>query len=57
VAEGVETAAQLRQLRAQGCEVMQGYLFSPAMVPAAFERWVQRGPGQGDTPWVLESAA
>ena len=27
-AEGVETAAQLRQLRAEGCDQAQGYLFS-----------------------------
>jgi EAL domain-containing protein (putative c-di-GMP-specific phosphodiesterase class I) len=57
VAEGVETLAQLRQLRAQGCEVMQGYLFSPAMVPQAFAHWVQRGPGEGQAPWVLERVA
>jgi EAL domain-containing protein (putative c-di-GMP-specific phosphodiesterase class I) len=57
VAEGVETLAQLRQLRAQGCEVMQGYLFSPAMVPRVFEQWIRRGPGDGQAPWVLEGAA
>jgi EAL domain-containing protein (putative c-di-GMP-specific phosphodiesterase class I) len=31
VAEGVETVAQLRRLRALGCDEMQGYLFSPAV--------------------------
>ena len=34
IAEGVETADQLRTLRAEGCNVAQGFLFSPA-VPAA----------------------
>jgi EAL domain-containing protein (putative c-di-GMP-specific phosphodiesterase class I) len=29
VAEGVETAQQLQELRALGCDVGQGYLFSP----------------------------
>jgi diguanylate cyclase (GGDEF)-like protein len=33
IAEGVETADQLRTLRAEGCLVAQGFLFSPA-VPA-----------------------
>jgi diguanylate cyclase (GGDEF)-like protein len=33
VAEGVETIAQARALRSQGCDVMQGFLFSRA-VPA-----------------------
>jgi EAL domain-containing protein (putative c-di-GMP-specific phosphodiesterase class I) len=33
LAEGIETQGQLKHLRALGCEVGQGYLFSPA-VPA-----------------------
>jgi len=31
VAEGVESEAQLRFLRAQGCDQMQGFLFSPGV--------------------------
>ncbi|MBI2168674.1 MAG: EAL domain-containing protein [Actinobacteria bacterium] len=34
VAEGVETAAQLERLRSLGCDTVQGYLFSPAVLPA-----------------------
>ena len=33
VAEGVETGSQLELLRAQGCDIIQGYLFSKA-IPA-----------------------
>jgi EAL domain-containing protein (putative c-di-GMP-specific phosphodiesterase class I) len=31
VAEGTETAVQVNELRALGCELAQGYLFSPAV--------------------------
>jgi len=31
IAEGVETVPQMQSLRAQGCHVMQGYLFSPPL--------------------------
>ncbi len=34
LAQGIETQGQLAHLRALGCEVGQGYLFSPA-VPAS----------------------
>src|SRR6185503_20535743 len=37
VAEGVETAEQLRDLRTLGCDYAQGFLFSPAVDPAAAE--------------------
>ncbi|HEU4454638.1 MAG TPA: EAL domain-containing protein [Longimicrobium sp.] len=33
VAEGVETAEQLAELRALGCEYAQGFFFSPALPP------------------------
>jgi diguanylate cyclase (GGDEF)-like protein/PAS domain S-box-containing protein len=38
VAEGVETAAQLAALKALGCDEYQGFLESPALPPAEFEK-------------------
>ena len=34
VAEGVETVAQLQQLKEYGCDEIQGYLFSPPLPPS-----------------------
>ncbi len=45
VAEGVETEAQRAFLQEQGCDIMQGYLFSP---PVAAEKW--------DTLWLKQTA-
>jgi sensor c-di-GMP phosphodiesterase-like protein len=42
VAEGVEQENQAEYLRQAGCHYAQGYLYSPALPPAAFEQWVQR---------------
>jgi diguanylate cyclase (GGDEF)-like protein len=39
VAEGVETASQVRQLREMGCSLQQGYYFTPALAAAEFEVW------------------
>jgi len=40
VAEGVEEEAQLRALQRMGCDVLQGFLFSKAVPPQAFEALV-----------------
>ncbi|MBA4707851.1 bifunctional diguanylate cyclase/phosphodiesterase [Aquitalea aquatica] len=40
IAEGVETAAQYDFLVAQGCEVIQGYLFSQALPPEQLQHWL-----------------
>jgi len=44
VAEGVETEAQLEFLRAQGCDVVQGFLFSPPLPAAELEPVLGRLP-------------
>lgn len=41
VAEGVETEAQLEFLRAQRCDEMQGYLFSPPVPAEKFELFLE----------------
>lgn len=38
VAEGVEDERQEQALRAMGCEFAQGFLYSPAREPLAFEQ-------------------
>ncbi|ACF02080.1 diguanylate cyclase/phosphodiesterase with PAS/PAC and GAF sensor(s) [Rhodopseudomonas palustris TIE-1] len=40
VAEGVETTAQFQLLSDLGCDVAQGFLYAPALAPAAFEHWL-----------------
>ncbi|EGV28610.1 diguanylate cyclase/phosphodiesterase with PAS/PAC and GAF sensor(s) [Thiorhodococcus drewsii AZ1] len=42
IAEGVETAAQLTQLRRLGCEQAQGYYFSRPLPAREVEEWLRR---------------
>ena len=42
VAEGVETNAQLNQLKLLGCEQIQGYLFSPALSGKSMEQLLRK---------------
>jgi diguanylate cyclase (GGDEF)-like protein len=42
VAEGVENEAQLDFLRRQGCEMVQGFLFSRPLLFDSFLEWLQR---------------
>ena len=41
VAQGIETQAQADFLKAEGCRIGQGYLFSPALPAAEFEAYIQ----------------
>jgi diguanylate cyclase (GGDEF)-like protein/PAS domain S-box-containing protein len=40
VAEGVETPGQLHLLTELGCDVVQGFLYAPALSASAFGRWL-----------------
>ena len=40
VAEGVETDGQRKVLAELGCDVVQGFLYAPALSPVAFGRWL-----------------
>jgi diguanylate cyclase (GGDEF)-like protein len=44
IAEGVQTPEQLQMLAKLGCDQYQGFYFSPALVPAEFEKLVREDP-------------
>ena len=44
VAEGVETADQMRALRTMGCTLQQGYYFTPALPAHEFDVWCATAP-------------
>ena len=50
VAEGVETAEQLAFLRANGCDIMQGYFFSRPVSADAFTQLLADGKALAITP-------
>lgn len=39
IAEGVESKAQMEQLKKMGCSLQQGYYFTPALAPVEFVKW------------------
>jgi diguanylate cyclase (GGDEF)-like protein/PAS domain S-box-containing protein len=43
VAEGIETQGQFNYLRANGCDEMQGFLFSPPVPAETFETYLRSG--------------
>ena len=48
-AEGVETAAQLAFLRRNGCDLLQGFLFSRPVPAEAFDELLRGAPQQAGT--------
>jgi predicted signal transduction protein with EAL and GGDEF domain len=46
VAEGVESAETMEWLEALGCDVAQGFLFSPALPSDELEAWLNADRGR-----------
>lgn len=49
--EGVETAAQCERMRAQGCQVVQGYYFSRPLPAEGFLNFYKVRNGYCELPW------
>ena len=52
VAEGVETPQQLQVLREQGCDQIQGWLHSKAMLPEALASMMREYDAAG---WLIKT--
>ena len=52
VAEGVETMRQMEVLHRLGCSVMQGFLFSRAVLPDELARWLEQTVLARKAPWI-----
>jgi len=48
VAEGIETELQAATAREWGCQIAQGFLYSPALAPAEFEQWLRTRAARPD---------
>jgi diguanylate cyclase (GGDEF)-like protein len=50
VAEGVEDMALVDQLKAMGCDLIQGYLYSRPLAAPAFEQWLENYCDRAEWP-------
>jgi EAL domain-containing protein (putative c-di-GMP-specific phosphodiesterase class I) len=57
VAEGVETAEQLKLLHANGCNIAQGNLFSRALPPSELMGWLAGPRARNDRQSACVSSA
>jgi EAL domain-containing protein (putative c-di-GMP-specific phosphodiesterase class I) len=56
-AEGVETAAQLEIVRAEGCTEVQGYLYSPPKPANEIAKMIATAEAATAAPGAVASAA
>lgn len=56
IAEGVETAEQLKKLREMGCDIVQGYYFSRPVPPEEYEKFVEERKSYEDMENDAENA-
>ncbi|WP_343237715.1 EAL domain-containing protein [Stenotrophomonas sp. ISL-67] len=56
VAEGVETEQEEAMLRRQGCDEIQGYLYSRPLTPRDLAQWLKQGGGQVVVPAMAGDA-
>jgi predicted signal transduction protein with EAL and GGDEF domain/DNA-binding response OmpR family regulator len=52
IAEGVENLRQMEVLHKLGCTLMQGFLFSKALLPDDLELWLQQTVLPRKAPWI-----
>ena len=56
IAEGVENLRQMDVLHRLGCGVMQGFLFSKALLPDDLESWLKQTVLPRKAPWIGAAA-
>jgi diguanylate cyclase (GGDEF)-like protein/PAS domain S-box-containing protein len=52
VAEGVETPEQLAMVQSLGCNLIQGYIYAPALPPSDFEAWLRHETAEAENRHV-----
>jgi len=56
VAEGIETVASWKRMRASGCDIGQGHAFAPALDSTSLTAWIEQWRQRKDIPTVSPAA-